>query len=109
MGSTFLRAGPLKSVLAVSWSRSLASFVDITWQDSESPLVFDMLIGLTLRSLAMGDGCLNAGPSNVISRQKEVGDGLNPGAGIVKVEAAVGWGRGWCSNGVGSVKSESGR
>lgn len=71
--------------------------------------MFDMLIDRTLRSLAMGDGCLNPGPSSVISRQKEVGDGLNLGAGMVKVEAAVGWGMGWCSNGDGSVNSESGR
>lgn len=83
--------------------------MELALQDEESPLVFDMLIDLTLRSLAMGDGCLNSGPSNVISRQEEVGDGLNLGAGMVKVEAAGGWGRGRCSNGDGSVKSESGR
>lgn len=94
MGSTFLRAGPLKSVGAVSWSRRsrLASFGDISLRDAGSLLVFDKLIDLTLRSLATGDGCLNPGLSKVISRQREVGDGLNLGAGMVKVEATAGQG-----------------
>lgn len=111
MGSTFLRAGPLKSVGAVSWSRRsrLASFGDISLRDTGSLLVFDKLIDLTLRSLATGDGCLNPGLSKVISRQREVGDGLNLGAGMVKVEATAGQGWGWRSNGDGSVKSEAGR
>lgn len=94
MGSTFLRDRRLKSVEAVSWSRRsrLTSFEDISLRDTGSLLVFDMLIDLTLRSLATGEGCLNAGLSKVISRQIEVGDVLNLGAGRVKVEARAGRG-----------------